>query len=109
MLRWWLGSIGIGVAVACSPGPGDVGSPCDGDEDCVFGECYTGSSPGYCTAECEDEGSTSQCPEGSVCKRIEGGPASCLVICVEDRECPGNSECTGVPSSGGLSGCEPVF
>jgi hypothetical protein len=105
----WLTLLGL-LAGGCGPGrPADIGSPCRDDSDCVFGECYTGSEPGYCTASCEDEGSTEPCPEGTVCKKIEGGPASCLLLCEEDRECPPNAQCNSVPGSGGLQGCEPVL
>lgn len=97
------------LVMACGgPDSEDVGSSCDDDDDCAFGECYTESEPGYCTAECESEGSTDECPEDTVCKKIEGGPARCLLICEDDDHCPDNSECNDVPDSDGLRGCEPV-
>lgn len=97
------------AAVSCGGGPQDVASSCETDADCASGVCYTGSDPGYCTAECETEGSTAECPPDTVCKRIEGGPARCLLVCDDDGDCPTNSECNDVPDSDGLKGCEPVL
>src|SRR5687767_14470346 len=89
------------VAAACRPASEDVGNACDDDDDCSFGECFTDSDPGYCTALCETEGSVSECPENTVCKNIQGGPSRCILSCTEDQACPSNSECNDVPSSDG--------
>lgn len=97
------------MALAACRASEDVGNACDDDDDCVFGECFTDSDPGYCTAECENEGSTSECPDDTVCKRIQGGPARCILICEDDGGCPSNSECNDVPDSDGTQACEPVF
>ena len=97
------------AALACGGGggPHDVAGACADDDDCAFGECYTASDPGYCTAECENEGSTSECPEDTVCKRIEGGDPRCLLVCEDDGDCPDNSDCNPISESD-LKGCEPV-
>ena len=97
------------VALAGCRASEDIGNSCDDDDDCSFGECFTDSDPGYCTALCETEGSTSECPEDTVCKNIQGGPSRCILSCTEDQACPSNSECNDVPSSDGEKGCEPVF
>lgn len=77
-------------------GPGVGRARCAKDEDCTVGTCYTQSTPGYCAASYATEGSTSECPADTVCKRIVGGPAR-----------PSNSDCNPIPDSA-LRGCEPV-
>ncbi|MFN7144908.1 MAG: hypothetical protein ACK4YP_14120 [Myxococcota bacterium] len=96
------------LLAACGPDHGIAGA-CRDDADCPTGECYTGTDPGYCTAACESEGSTAECPEYTVCKRIQGGEASCLLLCEDDHHCPANAECNEIPDSDGLRGCEPVL
>ena len=98
-------TLAIGAALAACA-PSDTSAACDEDADCESGECYTDSDPGYCTAECETEGSTEECPTDTVCKRIEGGPARCILICETDDQCPENSDCNSV--NGDIDGCEPV-
>jgi hypothetical protein len=93
---------------ACRCGT-DVAAPCDSDDDCATGLCFTNTEPGYCTADCVTEGATTECPADTVCKRIEGGDPQCILICDDDNQCPTNSECNDVPSSDGLRGCEPVL
>ena len=101
-------AFGFGLLVTVAAcGPRDTAGACEADEDCESGLCYTESDPGYCTAECETEGETAACPDATVCKRIEGSVARCLLVCEDDAECPANSDCNNVPDSG-LSACEPV-
>lgn len=96
------------VLLACAAcGAHDVAASCGDDDECETGLCYTESEPGYCTAECGDEGSTDECPVDTVCKRIEGGPARCLLICEVNEECPPNSDCNNVSDSD-FRACEPV-
>lgn len=96
----------IAVLGACG-GSGDVAASCDSDDDCDSGTCYTESDPGYCTQPCATEGSTGECLEGTVCKRIEGTVTRCILICENDAECGTNADCNSVPDSE-LMGCEPV-
>ena len=108
-MRLYFNTVILFLSVGCGYPDHGIAGACAHDDDCPTGECYTGTDPGYCTAECETEGSTSECPVDTVCKRIQGGPASCLLLCEDTNHCPGNSECNSVPSSDGLSGCEPVL
>ena len=48
--------------------PEGVGNACTEDADCPTNNCYLGPAGGYCTATCQDEGSTDQCPVDTVCK-----------------------------------------
>lgn len=97
----------LALLVTASCGPRDVAGSCFYDEDCATGTCYTESEPGYCTAVCETEGSTSECPADTVCKRIEGGDPRCILVCEDDEDCPTNSDCNNVPDAD-VNGCEPV-
>lgn len=85
----------------------DTGAECDDDGDCETGLCFTDSNPGYCTSLCLSEGSTEECPANTVCKPIQGGQLSCILICEEQSHCPDNSDCNNV-SDTDLMGCEPV-
>lgn len=94
----------VGLAAGCAD---DVAGTCDSDSDCSTDLCYTQSDPGYCTSECEDEGSRNQCPDDTVCKRVEGGDPLCILICDSDDDCPDNSDCNQV-SDADVKACEPV-
>ena len=93
-----------------------VGNSCSQDSDCPTDNCYLGPAGGYCTSDCEDEGSTSQCPLDTVCKPIQGGQASCLLVCGSDHcpaetdcasdWCPAGSNCVSVSDSD-TGACEP--
>lgn len=124
--RSLLSTVALGVALAFAMGacgddgpghPEGVGNACIEDADCPTNNCYLGPAGGYCTASCEDEGSTDQCPIDTVCKPIQGGPRRCLLICGStyycpegedclDDWCPAGSSCTDVANSD-LMGCEP--
>ncbi len=97
--------------------PEGVGNACSHDSDCPTNNCYLGPGGGYCTSDCQDEGSTDQCPDDTVCKPIQGGQASCLLVCgseyycpanttCDDRWCPSGSSCVSV-SGTDLWACEP--
>ncbi len=97
--------------------PEGIGNACDSDDDCDTDDCYLGPGGGYCTTECQDEGSTGQCPFDTVCKPIQGGPSRCLLVCgsesacdgidrCSDDYCPDGSSCVSVDSTD-LRACEP--
>lgn len=73
--------------------PDGVGNTCAEDADCVTGTCYLGPGGGYCTTECENEGSTEECPVDTICKPIQGGPARCLLVCGSETSCDGDADC----------------
>jgi len=97
--------------------PDGIGNYCEHDEDCETSECYLGPGGGYCTTECQDEGSVDQCPDDTVCKPIQGGARRCLLVCGSESACDGHTDCddTHCPDGsscvdiGGtdLRGCEP--
>ena len=95
-----------------------VGNHCLKNEDCPTNNCYLGPGGGYCTTECADEGSTSQCPLDTVCKPIQGGARRCLLICGSNSTCddfdagcaedfcPSGSSCTSISNTTERA-CEP--
>ncbi|MGM0557877.1 MAG: hypothetical protein ACQEVA_15940 [Myxococcota bacterium] len=90
-----IASCGLLVLSACGDegNPSEVGNACETDDDCETGNCYVGPGGGYCTTSCDSEGSTDQCPEDTVCKPIQGGPARCLLVCGSESACDDNGEC----------------
>ncbi|MCC6556943.1 MAG: hypothetical protein IT372_28655 [Polyangiaceae bacterium] len=54
--------------------PGQIGGPCEVQDDCVEGTCTQVGAGKYCTAPCPPA-----CPTGTYCAIIEGDP-----ICVPD-------------------------
>ncbi len=97
--------------------PDGIGNACTEDADCPTNECYLGPAGGYCTSECQDEGSTAQCPIDTVCKPIQGGARRCLLVCGTEHYCPEGTTCdsTWCPSGSScvsvsdtdLMACEP--
>ena len=73
--------------------PSGVGNSCETDDDCETEDCYLGPGGGYCTSPCTTEGDTSECPPDTVCKPIQGGQASCLLICGSETACEGVDDC----------------
>jgi hypothetical protein len=119
--------LALSITVGCGnddrggdPGghPDGIGNRCDEDADCETHECYIGPGGGYCTTECSDEGSESQCPLDTVCKPIQGGARRCLLICGSetacdeildecfDEYCPSGSSCVSVGNTS-RHACEP--
>jgi hypothetical protein len=96
------------LIAACTSGP-DVGHTCsstapDCDESLT---CSTAVLGGYCTAVCTTPGSTSQCPDGSVCDDTPALGLSCLKLCDTTTDCGRTGVmCNGVTSSN-LKACRP--
>jgi len=110
-------AFGIFTGLSCGDDDSSgVGNFCESDDDCETDNCFLGPGGGYCTAPCQGEGSVDDCPEDTVCKPIQGGPARCLLICgsdsacadgdCEDDECPSGSGCVSVDGTEARA-CEP--
>jgi MYXO-CTERM domain-containing protein len=86
----------------CNPAGDCVVPPCMRDMDCGEGfECDT--TTGSCVQKCpvcRTCSDSSQCGGGGVCVDFGNGP-SCIVGCDDGGLCPGDSECKGIPVSGG--------
>lgn len=94
------------AAGACSAPP-NVGATCTATDGCDEGlTCDTGIPGGYCTAACTTSGSTSECPEESVCDSVAGNAVTCVKICKSDADCRSDLGCNGVSGSN-LKACKP--
>lgn len=94
---------------ACSSNPPNVGAICAADAGgCDQGlRCDTSVDGGYCTSPCTTAGSTSDCPEGSICASIVGGAGTeCAKTCTVQGDCRADLECNGTTGSD-IKVCKP--
>jgi hypothetical protein len=70
-----------------------VGLGCTVDKDCDRGQsCFLTDFPGgFCTRGCVQEGSTLECPMGTVCTRTTAASPTlfCSSTCTDDGQCRG--------------------
>jgi hypothetical protein len=87
-------------AAACSSPP-NVSAMCAAPaQGCDQGlTCDTTVAGGYCTTSCATSGSTSECPEGSICDTLSGASLSCVKICQQQTDCRSDLGCNGVSGS----------
>jgi len=94
-------------AAACSDDPPNVGGTCTAMDECDEGlTCDTTVPAGYCTTTCTTSGSTSECPESSVCDAIAGTAVTCVKICKTGADCRADQDCNGVSGSN-VKACKP--
>lgn len=82
---------------ACVPKIGSdagVGAACSSNAQCNSGTCLTGFPGGYCTSPCGTQFQT--CEPGSECYAIDGGSASCLLLCQNNDDCRAGYRCQEV-------------
>ena len=92
---------------ACGGDPPNVGGTCTTAGGCDENlTCNTTVPGGYCTAACTTSGSTSQCPEESVCDAISGAAITCVKICGTKSDCRADQDCNGVSGSN-IKACKP--
>jgi len=92
---------------ACSGTPPNVGATCTASEGCDPGlQCDATADGGYCTTGCSTQGSTSECPDQSVCDSFAGGPKECFRICTVQADCRADQECNGLTGST-IKACKP--
>ncbi|MFZ5471150.1 MAG: hypothetical protein ACOZIN_17145 [Myxococcota bacterium] len=83
--------------VAC--GGTSVGRPCAADAECDHGQsCVTSIPNGFCTKPCFAEGSTQECPAGTICAN-HSGALRCSPTCQTQGDCRQELECNGVSGS----------
>ncbi len=119
---------------ACVPdrlfgGPYGIGEPCDADDECISGYCFTDQGVSYCSRPCADD---TACGEGFHCREMScvrgpresvgggcitnedcdsgfcataGGRSWCSAFCTADEECPMGFSCTAIDES--TSVCAP--
>ena len=92
---------------ACGDDPPNVGGTCTATGGCDEGlQCDTTVPGGYCTKPCTASGSTSECPEESVCDSVAGTAITCVKICKTADDCRADQDCNGVSGSN-LKACKP--
>lgn len=95
------------LVAACSSDPPNVGATCTASDGCDEElTCDTTVPGGYCTTACSTSGSTSECPEASVCDTVAGAALECVKICKSSDDCRSDQDCNGVSSSN-LKACKP--
>ena len=95
------------ILIAACGGPPNVGATCTTAGGCDKDlTCNTTVPGGYCTAACTTSGSTSQCPEESVCDAISGTAITCVKICSTKDDCRADQDCNGV-SGTNIKACKP--
>ena len=70
--------------------------------------CSSSVPGGYCTTACSSPGSTSQCPEGSVCDDAPRLGLSCLRICDELADCGRDDVTCSAVTDSDLKACKPI-
>jgi hypothetical protein len=80
-------------------GVSSVGRACTLDVDCDRGQtCYTDAPGGYCTKGCDAEGTSKDCPGGTLCAP-HPGRLLCSNPCQADGDCRTNYVCSAVTGS----------
>jgi len=91
------------------PDPGEVGAPCQANNECHSGYCVEGPDGYVCSKQCEDE-----CPTGWDCKGVQSGSQDLVFLCLprlqptctpctEDAQCKGGA-CLGLAADGTPTG-----
>lgn len=86
------------------PEPGEVGSTCGGDGECVEGDdpyCFSQVPGGYCSSDCETR---ENCGDGNWCLQGGFGQNLCVRGCETDDACNGGQVCCDL---GDASVCLP--
>ena len=85
-----------GACVAKVGTDAGVGAQCTSNAQCNSGTCLTSFPGGYCTSPCGTQFQT--CEPGSECYAIDGGSASCLLLCQSGDDCRAGYRCQEVAS-----------
>ncbi len=106
-MRLALALIVMFAAAACGGDPPNVGGTCTASDGCDEGlTCDTSVPGGYCTTSCATSGSTSECPDESVCDTVAGPALTCVKICKSSADCRQDQDCNGVSGSN-IKACKP--
>ncbi len=94
--------------LACGDDPPNVGAACTANGGaCDKGlTCNTALAGGYCTVACTTTGTTSGCPEGSICDSVTGAGTTCVRVCKTSSDCRSGIDCNGVSGSN-VKACKP--
>lgn len=103
-MRRTLLTFAIFTLSAC--GGTSVGNECTETANCDSGQtCYTQLPGGYCSKGCSVEGSTTECPGGTVCSN-HSNILLCAPTCQTKEDCRADYECNGLSGSEEKS-CRP--
>ena len=95
------------LIAASGDDPPNVGGTCTAADGCDDGlMCNTTVPGGYCTKSCTTAGSTSECPDDSVCDAITGTAIACVKICSTKEDCRTDQDCNGITGSN-TKACKP--
>lgn len=95
------------LVAACSSDPPNIGATCTASDGCDEElTCNTAIPSGYCSKPCTTAGSTSECPDDSICDAISGSAVACVKICVTSADCRIDLDCNGVSNSN-IKACKP--
>jgi|CXWL01.1.fsa_nt_gi hypothetical protein len=84
-----------------------AGSACQTNGECQLGQtCNNGYPSGFCAKGCLQEGSTDECPAGTICSQIGTNQRYCAVICTDQAQCREFYNCNGVTASN-VKACQP--
>lgn len=98
--------VALAALFAAGCGGSSVGRPCTTDSDCDTGQtCYTDVPGGYCSRGCSAEGSTTDCPGGTVCA-LHSTRLLCSAVCQQQSDCRTEYECNGL-SGAEVKACRP--
>jgi hypothetical protein len=54
---------------------------------------------------CDAEADSDECVDGAFCAKTKAGNLQCMQVCVEQKDCPDKTECTG--TKGSTKVCQP--
>lgn len=101
--------VGIGlISLLSGCGVVRVGESCEKRDDCVPAqECLLNVPGGFCTRGCTEEGTTRDCPEGTICTFFGKSLLVCSPLCQSNGDCRVNYECVEAGGTTARKACRP--
>jgi hypothetical protein len=62
--------------------------------------------PGEIGDTCSTPGSREECIDDAVCEKLQEGDLQCLLVCVDQADCPEDFDCNGT-SGTNIKSCHP--
>ena len=94
--------------IACGPVIA-IGGECVTRDDCVPSYSCVSAPAGFCSKTCAVEGSTKDCPGGTVCTYFGASALICSTFCTDDVQCRTDYGCRALAGTeaGGKKACQP--
>lgn len=84
-----------------------AGGPCTVNSECQIGQVCNNSLPGgFCVKGCVQEGSSDECPQGTICTQVGAALRACAPTCTDQAQCREFYSCKGVTASN-TKACQP--